>query len=220
MADGYSYVAFLDVLGYRALVQADRERGTLDFKNKLTKALSALDDINEDDVRTVAISDTIILSSSNPKGLPIVMDACVKLFISFLDMGLLLRGGIAYSQHFQSKAVTYSHALTIAYKLESEGAIWPRILVAGEAIEASVANGVGIAGTDSVTTWHDAHLVDVAAAGRWEKIFSCVKKMYKENRAGMREEVLAKYLLLENFLLSHPDRKKGARRFTSIPVKY
>lgn len=220
MADGYSYVALLDVLGYKAHVNRDRQHGTLLFKDKLSLALSALNEINEDDIRRVAISDTVILSTSSPAGLPVLLDACTTLFVSFMKQGLLLRGGVAYSQHFQNGSVTYSHALTLAHQLEHERAIWPRILVAHGALEASKANGHDLAGSGRILIWNDANVLNVVPEGAWQEIFSCAQLMYKEISKDCAEDVFVKFQLLERFLLSHPQRGRGARGFMSAPKTF
>ena len=46
-------------------------------------------------------------------------------FVAFLAEGLFVCGGVAYSRHFQSNRLTYSHALAKAHELESRLAIIP-----------------------------------------------------------------------------------------------
>jgi hypothetical protein len=216
MADGYSYVALLDVLGYRAHVNRDRQHGSLLFRDKLTAALSVLNDLNEDDIRRVAISDTVILSTSNPVGLSVLLDACVRLFVSFMAQGLLLRGGVAYSQHFQNGSVTYSHALTLAHELEHEKAIWPRILIADGAVQASRANGNDLI-EGLLLRWNNVNLLNIVPAGQWKHVYSCASDMFKAIENECPEDVFVKFQLLETFLLSHPEKPRRARGFIPAP---
>lgn len=220
MADGYSYVALLDVLGYRAHVKHDRDHGTLEFKDKLTAGMGALAAINEDDIRRVAISDTVILSTSNPAGLPELLSACVKLFVSFMRQGLLLRGGVAYSQHFHNADVTYSHALTLAHALEHDEAIWPRILVAKAALDVSAQNGRDLSGTGLIHEWNGRYLLDIVPEGGWKDVFDCAERMFKDVLPNCPEDVFVKFILLEKFLMSHPRRTKRRSGFVHSFVPY
>lgn len=220
MADGYSYVALLDVLGYRAYVKRDREHGSLDFKDKLTAGMAALGAINEDDIRRVAISDTVILSTSNPMGLPDLLSACVTLFVSFMKQGLLLRGGVAYSQHFYNGSVTYSHALTLAHALESAEAIWPRILVAKGALDASAENGKDLSGSGLVHCWNGRYLLNTVPSGRWGEVYQCARKMFGDLGDGCSEDVFLKFVLLEKFLLNHPEKPKRKAGFVKPADAY
>ena len=125
----YVYVALLDVLAYRGRLQADRDSGTLSFKDDLQRAMTVLGDINEADFQYQAISDTIIITCPRREGFTDLLGLLKGVFVSFLKEGLLLRGGVAYSQHFKSSHVTYSHAIALAYELESRQAVYPRIVI-------------------------------------------------------------------------------------------
>jgi hypothetical protein len=218
MADGYSYVALLDVLGYRSHVKKDRDHGRLDFKDKLTEALGVLRNINEDEVRSVTISDTVILSTSNPVGLRELMSACSLLFVSFMRHGLLLRGGIAYSQHFHSGNVTYSHALTLAHGLESENAIWPRILIASGALDASLANGADLRGDGLIISWNGVNILNILHGVEWTDIYRCVSEIYENEKSQMPEDVFTKFVLFERFMMNHPSRPRRVRPFIDSMV--
>jgi hypothetical protein len=220
MADGFSYVALLDVLGYRAHVKRDRDHGTLDFKDKLAAGMGALAAINEDDIRRIAISDTIILSTSSPTGLSDLLAACVKLFLSFMRQGLLLRGGVAYSQHFHNGDVTYSHALTLAHALEHNEAIWPRILVAKDALDASVGNGKDLFGSGLIHIWNERYLLNVVPHGQWNEVFTCARKIFSDLGASCPEDVFVKFILLEKYLMNHPERPKRKAGFIQAPLPY
>ena len=54
---------------------------------------------------------------------------------SFLANGVLLRGGVAVGHHFQDDKILYSKGLIDAYRLESERADGPRVLVSRDLID-------------------------------------------------------------------------------------
>jgi len=125
----YVYAAVLDVLGYRTRLAQDRESGVPHFKILLQNALRVLDQINEAQCAFQVISDTVFLTWPAQGTLTEFLLINKRLFVAFLEQGLFLRGGITYSQHFKSGPVTYSYAVATAYDLESQRAIYPRIVI-------------------------------------------------------------------------------------------
>lgn len=129
MAKTYSLVALLDVLAYRNHLKADRAAGSESFKSKLESALSVLSSINETELAYQAISDTIIIAANASTKISDFLSTIAAVQRAFLKSGLLIRGGIAYEQHFKSGSLTYSHALAVAYELEQRQAIYPRVVI-------------------------------------------------------------------------------------------
>lgn len=129
MAIPYTFVSLLDVLGYKNKIASDRENGREDFKEKLESSLSVLQRINEAEIGYQAISDTIIVSTHPSAPFVDLLRVLTKVHRAFLRNGLFIRGGIAFAQHFKSGALTYSHALPVAYELEQKQAIYPRIVI-------------------------------------------------------------------------------------------
>ena len=128
MAD-YSYVAFLDILGYKNLLDHDVKNGTQIFKTKMIEAFRVLDNVNQAKFAHKVISDSIFVSCSDRDAAPELMAILRNVFVAFLEKGLLIRGGVSYGEHFQNQTITYSPALTKAYLLESAIAEFPRIMV-------------------------------------------------------------------------------------------
>ncbi len=135
MARTYSLVALLDVLAYRNHIRADRISGTEQFKGKLEAALAVLTSINETELSYQAISDTIIIAANPSTALADFLCTVGAVQRAFLRSGLLIRGGVAFEQHFKSGNLTYSHALAVAYELEQKQAIYPRVVVDKSVIE-------------------------------------------------------------------------------------
>lgn len=135
VARTYSLVALLDVLAYRNHIKADRISGREVFKGKLEAALGVLTSINETELSYQAISDTIIIAANPSAALSDFLGTIGAVQRAFLQSGLLIRGGMAFEQHFKSGNLTYSHALAVAYELEQKQAIYPRVVVDESVIE-------------------------------------------------------------------------------------
>lgn len=135
MAIQHSFVALLDVLGYKNKIRADRQNANEDFKERLERSLSVLSGINETEAGYQAISDTIIVSAHSSTPFSDYLGHLVAVQRSFLKNGLFIRGGVAFAPHFKSGTLTYSHALPIAYELEQKQAVYPRIVIDKNIIE-------------------------------------------------------------------------------------
>lgn len=125
----YAYVAYLDILGYKELLNADVQEGKQNFKDSMTTAFRIFENVNHTRIRYKAISDSIIITCNEQTAAKEFLRVVRDTYISFLHQGLLIRGGVSYGQHFENNSITYSPALTRAYLLESEFAEFPRIMV-------------------------------------------------------------------------------------------
>jgi hypothetical protein len=137
-------VSFLDILGYRRMVNHDASSQTQTF---LPKLVSCLDQVRAAqvaeglDVRN--FSDSIIVSSPKlladapiPPTYSITMIETVSLLQRlFLVNGILIRGGISLGRHFSDDRVIFSEALIQAYELESKAAIYPRVLLSKDLVD-------------------------------------------------------------------------------------
>src|SRR2546423_13077400 len=91
------YVAFLDVLGFSALVSGDHDGARVDdYLKCLTEAIGA--NSNNDQVSYVAFSDSIVLTTNDgsEESLKALIRACSVLLFDMLDKGIALRGAITY----------------------------------------------------------------------------------------------------------------------------
>ena len=77
-----------------------------------------------------AFSDSIILSGPlNPHGIVTMAELTATLQWRFLERRILIRGGIAFGKHYSDEHVLFSEALVAAYRVESELAKVPRVVV-------------------------------------------------------------------------------------------
>src|SRR5258708_4446312 len=95
------YVAFLDVLGFSALISGDR--GVDDY-------LQCLEDVfhsegHESPVEYVAFSDSIVLTTKDGSddALRSLLLACSKVFGAMLDKRIPLRGAVAFGPYIRSE---------------------------------------------------------------------------------------------------------------------
>jgi len=125
----YAYMAYLDILGYKEFLHSDITQGTEIFKNKMISAFRVFDGVNQTKFAHKAISDSIFITCSDRDAVFDLLHLLRKVFHAFLSEGLLIRGGLSFGQHFQNQNITYSPVLTKAYLLESNIAIFPRIMI-------------------------------------------------------------------------------------------
>jgi hypothetical protein len=180
----YLYAALLDVLAYRDLLHLDRESGRLDFQGKLSAALRIFESVNEAVFQVQAISDTIIVTCRDHGHFPEFLNLLRSVFVAFLQQGLLVRGGIAYSQHFQSNHLTYSHAVWRAYELESSVAVYPRIVLDKNVVDMyEVASDLPpIRSRNLLCVENGVFFLDVLTRDNWTEVYDYARKIYESNR--------------------------------------
>lgn len=214
----YSYYAFLDVMGYREYLDLDMQNGTSTFKDKLIASFRVFEEVGQGNVRYKSISDSIFVSS--PNSVVEFLVTIKKVYISFLSNGLLLRGGVAYEKHFENNSITYSLALTEAYKLESRHSIYPRILIQPALIEK--AKNEKTQGTNNnldrmidsnlilkCGEYYQLHVIDQY---NWISIFDGLKRIYDSDHDAINKspKLLAYYTWLHNYLFHF--KPAGIRR--------
>lgn len=139
-------VAFIDILGFKNLVQDEAKCEDIGVILKLPYLIRT-DDIAKrlkiKGVMMTSISDSIVFSiETKERG---AMNKIVKLLSVFMQVllfqyGLLLRGGIAVGKLYHDREVVYGPALIKAYDLESKFAEYPRIIMACSDFDRSCAS--------------------------------------------------------------------------------
>lgn len=203
----YTFVALLDVLGYRSKIESDRQRASEDFKTKLEAALAVLAGINETEISYQAISDTIIIASHPNALFGDLLRILKRVHLAFLQQGLFLRGGVAFAPHFKSGPITYSHAIPVAYQLEQKQAVYPRIVVDSNIVEMFVEGGKLSAEASNVReemllcVENGVYFVNVAN-GHADEYYELAKAIYAEEEVSLhgQEHELAKHRWLQNYI--------------------
>lgn len=204
----YTYTALLDVLSYRFRLEQDISSGEYSLKNDLEGALSIFDSVNSDIFGVQAISDTIIMTCSTHENFEEFLKILKAVYIAFLNRGLYVRGGVAYSRHYQSGRLTYSHALAKAYEIESKIAIYPRIMLDKNIIEMyqGGANLPKVFGKNLLARHNGGCFINVLDQGNWCEIYESASALYKKDQLSLvnNEAAFAKHQWFENYLFASP----------------
>lgn len=125
-------VLFLDILGFKALVNEGEEQKLFDAL--ATSAAFAQSNPSFPELtHTTAFSDSIVVSHRlEPGGVQNIINTASMLAWCFLRQGILTRGGIACGDMHHTTDRLFGRAMNEAYQLENELAIFPRILVSDE----------------------------------------------------------------------------------------
>ena len=149
-----SYVAFLDILGFKDLIQTEDFDRILDVFKHIAD-LSDLETVlhravDEDDkseealkfraynvalsgLRIYAMSDSIVISSESgiDYSLDVLIDAVIMLQnrLYELDKPVLLRGAVSKGNYYCDKSVAFGKGMVDAYLYQEHYSRYPRIIV-------------------------------------------------------------------------------------------
>lgn len=138
-----SVVAFIDILGFTEMIKKSAEspndyariwsalrvmkRWKKDYKKKYSKTIS-----------TTMFSDSIVISNNSDNimnALKNIIEDVMYLQEDLLRHEILCRGGISIGKLYHSKNKMFGPAFLEAYRLESEEAKYPRIVLSKSAVE-------------------------------------------------------------------------------------
>ena len=128
-------VAFVDILGFGALVSSlssnPELHGRLHYALtyiKSYRASSHSENSAQSNLEISVFSDSIAISSEPLDAFRVIW-SCGWLNAELLQAGILTRGGISIGPTIHKDDVLYGEGMLKAYKLESNAAIYPRIVV-------------------------------------------------------------------------------------------
>ena len=125
-------VLFLDILGFKSLIEGDQEQKIFSALGTTSAFANGKPSFPEF-THTTAFSDSIVVSHRlRSAGAQNIINTASMLAWCFLQQGILTRGGIAYGNMHHTNDRLFGPAMNKAYQLESELAIFPRILVSEE----------------------------------------------------------------------------------------
>lgn len=217
MTPTYIYTALVDVLAYRYRLEQDQKNGEFTFKDDLQGALGIFDKINSAVFGVQAISDTIILTCNNHANLIEFLCVLKSVFIAFLQKGLFIRGGVAYSRHFENGRLTYSHAIARAHELEEKRAIYPRIIIDENIIgmctgEAGFPN---LTGQSLLIKQNGVCFLNVVDKKNWEELYHLASQIYLSDKEKIvkNEKAFSKHSWFENYLFSIKNQEMVKDRY-------
>lgn len=216
------YTALIDVLSYRYRLEQDQKSGNLDFKDDLEAALNVFNSVNNAVFRVQAISDTIIITCSNHENFLEFITIVKNVFLTFLERGLFIRGGLAYSRHFDNGRLTYSHAIARSYELESNLAIYPRIVIDDNIIEMYKTNPQlqNIFNENLIVQQNGINFLHIVNDENWDTLYNQGKNIYDKDHLNIigNEKAFMKHAWFENYLFSFCPRGRNTDRYIE-PVK-
>lgn len=134
------YVAFLDLLGFKEMVY--QSVGDQNILNNINMALSYTGKMQHDNYngtmpmvdlgkQVTAFSDSIIISydASMPGGGFHVLTDLVFICNDLLGIGIPIRGGVTVGPLIHDAQKCFGPAMTEAYLMESQKALFPRIII-------------------------------------------------------------------------------------------
>lgn len=139
------YVAFLDILGFKELyknrtceeIKAIFDDILLlkhDYNNEFGKIIASEQTIKNSTIKIV--SDSIIVTTLDTlEGFEYLIYFCSFIQNMLLSCDLTLRGGIEYGEFYTMENTVFGTALTEAYKIENDIAVFPRIVISKNVIE-------------------------------------------------------------------------------------
>lgn len=137
---GKRVVTFVDILGYKNIINK-----TMKCNDKAVRLLDIMNHISEEqkenyegilsqnDIgKEISIfSDSIVISYPIDLGgsLFFVLMDLIYLQMELISSGILFRGGVVIGDLYHNKNIIFGPAMLKAYELESEKAIYPRIII-------------------------------------------------------------------------------------------
>jgi hypothetical protein len=131
-ADAYEdrVIAFIDILGFRELVAKGKVLTILKAMEIIRKRVKLIENVAHSPLKTSQFSDTLILSApSDSNGLVHIVHFVSLLASELFLNGIWCRGAIASGALYDDGNVVFGPALINAYEMESQLAVYPRILV-------------------------------------------------------------------------------------------
>lgn len=132
-------VAFVDILGFSSMVQKSEKdiKKTIEIRAALYE-IENYKKINKDNrydemgSEVTIFSDSIVISRSTEWKYGDVFHTILDMLhlqMELLSKGILLRGGITVGKLYHKNNIVFGPAMIKAYKMESQEAIYPRIIV-------------------------------------------------------------------------------------------
>ncbi len=130
-------VAFIDILGFECLIKDTEANNVFDKSGSIEMVLVALAILKEEELsvthgkRVSLFSDSLVISYPiNTSSLAFLLRDILGFSYKLIKENVLIRGGVTIGTLYHSDDGTvFGQGMNIAYKLESECAIYPRIIL-------------------------------------------------------------------------------------------
>jgi hypothetical protein len=130
-----SIVAFMDLLGFKALIASLKPRAVNQLRDLLKQAM-AISEISADAELTGTeyyakmFSDSVSMSIPARRSDPFQFLLHIACFQANLGLhGIFVRGAVVLGDHFEDERILFGPALVQAVDLEKTIALWPRVVI-------------------------------------------------------------------------------------------
>lgn len=157
-------VVFLDILGFKNAV--DKSIADPTYVDKIYKIVHRIFDgkkqndngpleMKSHDLQISTFSDSLVISYPTTKSdaLPFVIMHIIWTMFDLLYSGFVARGGISVGQLYHDGDVIFGPAMNEAYYLESNCAIYPRIIISKATIDHCLAISKKIDQANDIESW-------------------------------------------------------------------
>ena len=152
------------------------------------------------------------------------MQTVKSVVLSFLKESLFVRGGITYSQHFKSSNITYSYAIALAHEIESNLAIFPRVVIDNNIIDMFYSSGEQsqLIKSELICVQNGIFFLDILDRDNWKEVYGFASDLYRrEEKILLRKEHdFLKYVWFENYIFSSPFADKEFSRYIPIMQQF
>jgi hypothetical protein len=206
-----SVIAFIDILGFRELVErtygdaTDTEK--LQASQTLSDALESISASNEQDdlergwLRVTSVSGTVVISDDVRHGVERVLGAVSRLAAALLWRGFACRGGISSGLLVHQEGIVLGPAMIAAYAL-ARAAVYPRIVI-DHSLELNrderslhwsvVRDQDGLQFLDAFHRIRHVHRPDTTPETRLDRVCGLIVERLKQARDAGRPDVVAKW---------------------------
>ncbi|HTH95465.1 MAG TPA: hypothetical protein VL550_09540 [Rhodocyclaceae bacterium] len=127
---------FLDVLGFSRLLKHSEASVVFHMLTYFKEGKEKFFPYADEDTQVTAFSDSIVISINSRERTCIhsMIEVATQLQKDFMQIGILTRGGIALGKMFHKDGILFGPAMVEAYTLESEIAVYPRVVVSEKAV--------------------------------------------------------------------------------------
>jgi hypothetical protein len=175
-------VAFIDLLGFSSMVAHDCEtpNGEQKFIESLYECHLETKHLKKDhpDLQLIQFSDSVVFSIPySKKNYGSLIKMIAEYQYNLLGKGILCRGGVSYGKHFSTEDFLFSHGMIDAYRLESQVAVTPRVVVSKELLDLVNPNIDNTTPKLPITKESDGlFFINYLSMGGSEEIWSRVRK--------------------------------------------
>lgn len=123
------YVAFIDILGFKNIIKkSEKKENEIQYIERAINIFKSF--TNQSSFVVTQFSDSVVISTNDSEdNFQKLLKCLLEISIKSIGIWYLLRGGITKGKLIHTKDYLFGPAMNYAYKLESELAIFPRIII-------------------------------------------------------------------------------------------